>query len=271
MARPLLWALAIGAGSIAANRLLGKPVPFMRWSFLRMIASMRRLTTEWQVGDGREEEVARHVQRATPKGDLDAVIRAIDAYAWREKFLINVGDEKGAILDAAVERAAPRRVLEVGAYVGYSALRMARRLPPGGHVFSVEFSEANASIARRIARHAGASDRITFVVGTLGDGGKTIERLSREHGFSAGSVDLVFLDHHKDQYLPDLERIEAAGWLRKGSVVVADNVGFPGAPEYRAHMRREQGRLWDTREHKTHVEYQSVIPDLMLESTRLGG
>ena len=54
------------------------------------------------------------------------------------------------------------------------------------------------------------------------------------------------------------------------SVVVADNVGFPGAPAYRAHMREHEGRTWRTVEHKTHVEYQSLVPDLVLESTYLG-
>jgi catechol O-methyltransferase len=43
----------------------------------------------------------------------------------------------------------------------------------------------------------------------------------------------VFIDHDKDAYLPDLQRIGAEGWLHPGSVVVADNVRFPGAPAYR--------------------------------------
>lgn len=269
MWRPVIWAVVAGAGAIAANEALGRPVPFLRWSFLRMLLGMKKLATDWQVGDGREEEVAAYVLGRAPRGDLDAAIRAIDEFAYREKFLINVGDEKGRILDAAVTRVAPMRVLELGTYVGYSALRMARRLPEGGRVYSVEFSPANASIARRIIEHAGASDRVTVVVGTLGDGGATMQVLAAEHGFAPGSVDLVFVDHDKRAYLPDLQRILGAGWLREGSVVVADNVRMPGAPEYKAYMAREQGRTWDTREHETHVEYQSVLSDLVLESTLL--
>jgi catechol O-methyltransferase len=254
-------ALAIG------NALLGGPVPFLRWSFIRMLLGMKRLMSEWQVGDGREEEAASYVIANAPAGNLDAAIAAIDAFAYRHKFLINVGDEKGALLDAAVDKVRPRRVLELGAYVGYSALRMARRLPAGGSVFSVEFNPANAAIARRVVDHAGAADRIKIVDGSIGDGGKTVKALQEEHGFGPGSLDFVFIDHAKEAYLPDLLRILEAGWLHAGSVVVADNVGFPGAPEYKAYMDGEEGKRWHTKVHKTHVEYQKLIADLVLEST----
>jgi catechol O-methyltransferase len=60
------------------------------------------------------------------------------------------------------------------------------------------------------------------------------------------------------------------GWLHQGSVVVADNILVPGAPAYRAYMRDNEGTLWHTTEHWTHVEYQSVIKDLVLESDYLG-
>ena len=56
-----------------------------------------------------------------------------------------------------------------------------------------------------------------------------------------------------------------------GSIVVADNVRIPGAPKYRAYMADQQDKLWRTVEHKTHVEYQSMLPDLVLESEYLGG
>jgi catechol O-methyltransferase len=184
--------------------------------------------------------------------------------------LINVGDEKGEILDRAVRRASPQLLLELGTYCGYSALRMSRVMPPGARVCSIEFSAANAAIARSIWDHAGIADQLTVVVGTLGDGGTTIERLRAEHRFAAGGVDFVFVDHDKAAYLPDLERILAERWLHPGSIVVADNVRFPGAPEYRDFMEAQQGRTWDTTKHDTHVEYQSLIKDVVLESQYLG-
>ena len=53
--------------------------------------------------------------------------------------------------------------------------------------------------------------------------------------------------------------------------MVADNIKAPGAPDYRAFMLAQEGKRFRTREHETHLEYQSVIADLMLESEYLGG
>ena len=234
---------------------------------MRMALGMKTLMTEGQVGDGRESDVVECVEETAAAGDVDAAINAIDTFAYKQKFLINVGDKKGLLLDAVVDRVKPKRAIEVGAYIGYSALRIARRLPEGGHLFSVEFSADNAALARRVLEHAGLSDRVTVVTGTLGDGGQTLTRLKDE--ISEGAVDFVFLDHDKDVYVPDLKQLLDAGLLHVGSVVVADNVGFPGAPEYRAYMNEHESDLWQTVEHKTRMEYQSLIPDVVLESTLL--
>jgi catechol O-methyltransferase len=108
------------------------------------------------------------------------------------------------------------------------------------------------------------------VVGTLGEGGETIARLEAEHGFGPGSLDFAFVDHDKAAYLTDLERILERGWLHPGSIVVADNVRVPGAPRYRAYMKAHEGSTWRTVEHETHVEYQTLIKDLVLESEYFG-
>jgi catechol O-methyltransferase len=249
----------------------GKRIPFLRWSVLRMLLGTRKLTRDWQVGDGREEALAHYVVENAKRGDPEDVIRVIDEFCVNRSFMINVGDEKGEILDRAVRRASPHLLLELGTYCGYSALRMSRVMPAGARLCSIEFSSANASIARRILDHAGIGDEVSVVEGTLGDGGSTIERLRSEHGLDEGAVDFVFLDHDKDAYLPDLERILDERWLHRGSIVVADNVRFPGAPKYRSYLEAQQGQSWDTIEHDTHVEYQSLIKDLVLESEYLGG
>ena len=247
----------------------GRRLPFLRWSFLRMVMRMKHLTTEWQVGDGREEALAKHVTATAAHGNLDEAIRAIDEFCYGESFMMNVGDEKGELLDAALRRAAPRRLLELGTYCGYSALRTVRVMPDDAHLYSIEFNPDNADIAGRIIDHAGVSGRVTVVVGTLGDGGRTISALESAHGFDEGSLDFVFLDHDKDAYLPDLERILERRWLHPGARVVADNVKFPGVPAYREYMREREGRDWRTTEHETHVEYQTMIKDLVLESEYL--
>lgn len=248
----------------------GRRLPFLRWSFLRMLVGMKKLTNEWQVGDGREEALAEYVVERARAGDLDDVIRVIDEFCYERSFMINVGDEKGELLDGALRRAGPQLILELGTYCGYSALRMAREMPEGARVVSLEFNAANAAIARRIWDHAGIADQLSVVVGTLGDDGRTIDALEAGHGFEQGSVGFAFFDHDKDAYLPDIQRIVERGWLRAGAIVVADNVKFPGAPEYRAFMIEHEGRTWRTVEHETHVEYQSLLKDLVLESEYLG-
>ena len=248
----------------------GKRLPFLRWSVLRMLLA-RRLTKEWQVGDGREEALAQYVTSHAAHGDLDDVIRAIDEFCYSRSFMINVGDEKGEILDAAVRRAAPQQALELGTYCGYSGLRIARAMPEGGRLASIELNPANAEIARRIWDHARVGDRLAVLVGTLGDSGATVERLEAEHGFGPGSLDFVFIDHAKDAYLPDVERIVDRGWLHAGSVVVADNIKLPGAPGYRDYMRTQEGDSWRSIEHPTHAEYQTLLKDVVLESEYIGG
>ncbi|NNH68737.1 O-methyltransferase [Nocardia uniformis] len=244
----------------------------IRW-LLRAVETAVRLPTfarTGQFGDGREAAVRDRVLARIPAGDPDAVLAAMDDFARHSSMLVNVGDEKGLILDAAVSRTRPKVVLELGTYCGYSAVRMARALPRNARLVSVEFCADNARVARAIIAHAGLADRVSVVVGTIGDGGETVQRLVDEHQFTPGTVDFIFIDHAKQAYLPDLKTILEAGWLHPGTVVVADNVRIPGAPAYLAYMRGENGRSWRTVEHRTHVEYQSLFADLVLESEYLG-
>jgi catechol O-methyltransferase len=248
---------------------LKRRIPLLRWSVWRLALGNRNITTTGQIGDGREAAAVEYVLQNARAGDIDDVLAAIDTFAYEKSMLINVGDEKGLLLDAALRRADPALVLELGTYCGYGALRIARAAP-NAKVYSVELAEANAENARQIWAHAGVADRVTCVVGTIGDGGRTLDALAKEHGFASGALDFVFLDHDKDAYLNDLQSILERGWLHPGSIVVADNVRVPGAPKYRAYMREQQGKLWNTVEHKAHLEYQSLIPDLVLESDYVG-
>ena len=169
------------------------------------------------------------------QGDIDDVIATIDEFAYEKSFLINVGDEKGALLDAAVRRANPRwrwswAPTAATARCGSPARRRRPRCSPSSS------RPANAEMAQRIWAHAGVADRVTCVVGTIGDGGRTLDALATEHGFAAGQLDFLFIDHDKGAYLPDLQSILDRGWLHRGSIVVADNVLIPGSPKYRAFM-----------------------------------
>ena len=104
---------------------LKQRVPLFRWSFWRMAASLKNITTTGQVGDGREAALVKYVLANARKGDVGSVLDTIDRFAYEESFLINVGDEKGELLDAAVRRANPKVALELGTYCGFGALRIA--------------------------------------------------------------------------------------------------------------------------------------------------
>lgn len=266
--RRALAVVGVLAGAIAINELAGKPLP-LRWSIFRSAVGANMAKTG-QVGDGREKAAVAYVLANARHGDLDDVIRVLDDFARNRRFLMNIGDEKGPILERAITRSAPKVLLEVGTYCGYSALRTIRAMPADARLFSVEISPANAAIARQIWEHAGVARRVTAIVGMLGDSGKTIDTLRRDYGFADGTVDFVFLDHTKSAYLPDLQRIIETGWLHPGTVVVADNVKWPGAPDYLAYMRANEASLWQTIEHEAHVEYQKLVKDLVLESDYLG-
>ena len=54
-------------------------------------------------------------------------------------------------------------------------------------------------------------------------------------------IDLLFLDHSEELYAQDFKVVEGLGLLKKGAMVVADNVVRPGAPEYRALVRNMDG------------------------------
>ena len=149
-------------------------IPFLRWSFWRLAIGLPSILRTGQVGDGREAAAVEYVLSHARAGDLDDVIATIDRFAYQKAILINVGDEKGLLLDAAVRRSDARLALELGTYCGYGALRIARA-EPQARVFSVEMTAANAENARRIWAHAGVADRVTCVVGTIGDGGGTVE------------------------------------------------------------------------------------------------
>jgi catechol O-methyltransferase len=197
----------------------------------------------------RPRRLLQYLLETTPPGDPPATLRAIDEFARSQRFLMTVGDIKGRILSRALVAAGATRVLELGTYCGYSAMLMAHQLGPEGHLDSVEMNPDHADAAAAIIAHAGLSDRITLHVGKAVD---VIPSL-------AGAYQLVFIDHWKSRYLPDLLAIEQASLIAPGSVVVADNVGVFDASGYLDHVRG-CGRYRNTN-HEAHMEYNETILD----------
>ncbi len=123
-----------------------------------------------------------------------------------------IGPEKGALLVELVREHKPKRILELGALVGYSSTLMAAQLDPGAKIVSIEIDHLNAELARETQQRAGVADRCDVIEGPAL---KMIPALD-------GPWDMLFIDAAKEQYLAYLKAAEP--FLAPGAVVVADNV-----------------------------------------------
>jgi catechol O-methyltransferase len=170
---------------------------------------------------------------------------------------MNIGPEKGAVLDQALRERRPALCMEWGGYLGYSAIRIGRLLQEwGGRLISLEFDPARVARATRLIKHAGLEGVVSFKAGPASD---SLPLIAKELG-PGKHVDLIFLDHVKDLYLPDLRIAEAQGLVVKGSVLVADNVIFPGCPDYLLYVRDSKNG-YTSKHYPAHLEYSSAVID----------
>ncbi len=184
------------------------------------------------------------------------VLREIEAIGERS-FIPSIGPVKGKILAEIVKKNRPKRILEVGALYGYSAILMAKNSAPGVEIISVEKSPEHVRIATKNIKRANMEARIRVVEG---DGRTELGKLS-------GNFDLVFLDAEKTQYLAYLKAVEKN--LHKGSVIVADNVGiFEDQMEDYLDYVRKKGP-YKSRTVETLLEFSDTTKDAMEISEKL--
>ena len=126
------------------------------------------------------------------------------------------GPTVGYFLNSLVAVTGARRVLEVGTFVGYSALMMATALPEDGELITCDVSEEFTSIARRNWTKHPDGKKIDL---RLGPAVETLKSLEPE-------FDLVFIDADKANY-PSYYEL-ALGMLSKRGVIICDNVLWGG-------------------------------------------
>lgn len=143
------------------------------------------------------------------------VLREIERITGKH-FLPIIGPEKGKVLAGVVRKYKPKRILEIGGLVGYSAILMASNLPKTGKIISIELRENAADIARENISKAGFEEIIEVRVG---DAKEVIPKLRKEKI----KFDMMFLDAVKEDYLTYLKLAEPM--LAGNVVVVADNAG----------------------------------------------
>jgi len=147
---------------------------------------------------------------------------------------MNVGQVKSRIVTDLIAKHKPGCMVELGSYVGYSTISFAAALKRHGgtQYISFERDPTFAHVASSLAKLAGLSDIVRFVVGS------SSKNLIAEHAASRlGRIDMMFLDHHKPSYVRDLKICESLGLITEGTVLAADNVIYPGNPSYLAYVR----------------------------------
>lgn len=175
-----------------------------------------------------------HPSIAEIRGSPSKVLSAIDEFGRAQKFLMNVGDSKGKIVAGLIAEVKPQTMVELGGYVGYSAILFgdALRKAGGKRYFSLERSPQFAAVVMSMVNLAGLSDIVSVIVGSSAD---SIKRLQADGTLE--HIDLLFLDHHKPLYLTDLKLCEQLRLVRPGTVLAADNVVKPGNPPYLEYVR----------------------------------
>jgi predicted O-methyltransferase YrrM len=127
---------------------------------------------------------------------------------------INVAPNQGKFLHLLARMRGAKKVLEIGTLGGYSTIWLARALPHGGKLVTLEFEPKHADVARKNIAFAGLADRVEIHVGPAI---KTLPTLVDQAPF-----DFVFIDADK---ISTLDYFHWALKLTKvGSVIIVDNV-----------------------------------------------
>ncbi|HUN62026.1 MAG TPA: O-methyltransferase [Candidatus Sulfotelmatobacter sp.] len=144
---------------------------------------------------------------------LDAALRAAADAGLPQ---IQVSPPQGKLLHVLVRSLGARRILEIGTLGGYSSIWMARALPPGGHLLTLEAEARHAEVARANFERAGLTHCIEVRLGPALD---TLPRVAVE---GRGPFDLLFIDANKSaitEYFDWALRLS-----RPGSLILVDNV-----------------------------------------------
>jgi predicted O-methyltransferase YrrM len=141
----------------------------------------------------------------------DDLLRDVRADIAERGPQIQVSAEAGRLLALLVRAAGATRVLEVGTLFGYSGIWIARELPPGGRLDTIEIEALHADAAEHWFERAGLADRVTVHRGAGVDVLATLP----------GPYDVAFIDADKETY-PEYARLSLER-LRPGGIVIADN------------------------------------------------
>lgn len=160
--------------------------------------------------------ISDHLISADPA--LEAALADSDAAGLPS---IAVTPNQGKLLELLARMQGASKILELGTLGGYSTIWLARALPPGGRLITLEADPRFAEVARANIARAGLADAVELRVGAA------LETLPELHAEGAGPFDLIFIDADKQNYPGYFEW--SLKLSRPGTVIVGDNVVRDGA------------------------------------------
>ena len=157
--------------------------------------------------------------RTTPPDDIQLALIAETKERTGSRSVMQISPDQGVLLSLFVGLTGARHVVEVGTFTGYSALVMARALPPGGRLLCCDVSEEWTSIGQRYWEQAGVADRITLRIAPAIE---TLRALPVDD-----PIDLAFIDADKRGYAAYYEELLIR--LRPSGLILVDNTLWSGA------------------------------------------
>ena len=186
------------------------------------------------------------------KNNPKSILQTIDNFVLESgKFLMNVGPEKGEILRDRLVKSKPNNVIELGTFIGYSAVLISSTIGEKSKLTSIDSDSHSIEIAKELINFAGLDDKVNLMHGSA-------EEIIPELNFNA---DFVFIDHAKKKYLSDLKLLETEEIILKNCTVFADNVGIfkDEMAEYFDHVRNS-GK-YQSQNFSSKLEYRNNIYD----------
>ncbi|RAQ48840.1 O-methyltransferase [Aspergillus flavus] len=160
--------------------------------------------------------------RGHPQKVLDLMNKFEEGY-----YMMSVSEPKGMIVTDLIDEIKPKTMIELGCYMGYSAILSGDAVRRNGseRYLSLELNPEWAAIANMLIELAGLRDFVRVIVGRSD---VSLDKLYRSGEVS--KIKLMFLDHYKPAYLTNLKLCEHHGMIVSGSALAADNVLYPGNP-----------------------------------------
>ena len=204
------------------------------------------------INNSKMNSVLNYVLKNAKQDDPQSVLNTIDSFVSETgTFLMNVGPEKGKLLAETIKDHKPLNTLELGSFLGYSAIIIAMFLPEAGSLVSVDHDKDSVAASKEIVKYAGLENKVHFINSTSDEAINALKE----------SFDFIFIDHEKNRYYSDLLLMENLNLINKGGIVFADNVGIfeDKMKDYFSHVR--DSGAYTSKNIGAHLEYRDNVYD----------